>query len=214
MLDPRPNGERMTEDHLGRWSPLSLGELATLFQGADFPWWVGGGWALDLFVGHQTRAHDDLDVNVLRRDQHAARRLLDGWDLHVAAGGRLRPFRRDDWLQPNNNDLWCRTAPTAPWALQLMLTDTDGEDWLFRRNRTIHRSLAQISRRSPDSLPYLAPEIQLLFKAKDPRPKDEADFQTIQPLLDQPSRRWLATALAATHPHHRWLAQLGEPTSS
>jgi len=203
----------MTEDHLGRWSPLSLGELATLLQAAEFPWWVGGGWALDLFVGHQTRPHDDLDVNVLRRDQHAARRLLDGWDLHVAAGGTLRLFQPSDWLQPNDNDLWCRPAPTAPWALQLMLTDTNGERWVFRRNRAIRRPLAQISRRSPQGLPYLAPEIQLLFKANHPRPKDEADFQAVHPLLDQPSRRWLATALAATHPRHRWLAQLEGPTN-
>jgi hypothetical protein len=198
----------MTPDQLGRWSPLSLGELAVLFRHADFPWWVGGGWALDLFVGRHTRTHDDLDVNVLRRDQHAARRLLDGWDLHVAAGGRLRPFRPEDWLQPNDNDIWCRPAPTAPWALQLMLTDTDGQRWVFRRNPAIRRPLAQISRRSPQGIPYLAPEIQLLFKAKDPRPKDEADFQTVHPLLDQPSRRWLADALATTHPGHPWLAAL------
>jgi hypothetical protein len=30
--------------------------------------WSAGGWALDLFVGAQSRPHDDLDVRILRRD--------------------------------------------------------------------------------------------------------------------------------------------------
>jgi hypothetical protein len=33
-------------------------------------WWIAGGWAVDLFLGEQTRVHDDVDVAVLRRDEH------------------------------------------------------------------------------------------------------------------------------------------------
>jgi len=31
-------------------------------------WWVAGGWAIDLHLGHQSRAHQDIDIAVLRRD--------------------------------------------------------------------------------------------------------------------------------------------------
>jgi hypothetical protein len=42
--------------------------VAALLAGIDSPWWIAGGWALDLFIGDQTRAHEDLDVGILRRD--------------------------------------------------------------------------------------------------------------------------------------------------
>jgi len=68
-------------------------DLAPLLAGMAFPWWVAGGWAIDLFVGHQTRLHDDLDVLVLRRDQLAVHQALRGWDLHAAdPPGTLRPW--------------------------------------------------------------------------------------------------------------------------
>jgi hypothetical protein len=44
------------------WSPLSVEELAEICEGMPVPWWIAGGWALDLFVGRTTRAHEDMDV--------------------------------------------------------------------------------------------------------------------------------------------------------
>ena len=59
-----------------------------------------------------------------------------------------------------------------------------------------------------NSIPYLAPEIQLLYKAKGLRPKDEADFARTLPALDEKSRQWLAQSLALVHPGHAWLTKL------
>jgi len=200
----------VTGEQLGRWDPLSIPELARLLAPARFSWWVAGGHALDLFVGHSTRPHGDLDVEVLRRDQHAAQRLLAGWgwDLHVAAGGRLRPWRDREWLGAGANSVWCRPAPSAPWRLQLMFADSDNDDWVFRRNPAIVRPLETIGLRTADGMPYLTPSLQLLFKAKAPRPKDIADFSAVLPELGDADRAWLASAPAATHPGHPWLARL------
>ncbi len=200
----------MTSHHLGPWRPLSVDRLAGVFATARFSWWVGGGWALDLFIGRQTRPHGDLDVAVLRHDQHAVFSHLAGlgWDLHVAAGGVLRPWRGEDWLGPGDNDVWCRLARGRPWALQLNLTDSDGDDWVFRRNPHVRRPLAELGHCTSGGLAYLRPEVILLFKAKEPRPKDEADFRLALPLLDQPARRWLHASLSVTHPGHPWLAVL------
>jgi len=200
----------VTGEQLGRWDPLSVPELARLLAPARFPWWVAGGHALDLFVGHTTRPHGDLDVEVLRRDQHAAQRLLAGWgwDLHVAASGRLRPWRDREWLGAGANSVWCRPAPNAPWHLQLMFADSDNGTWVFRRNPAIVQPLEAIGLRTADGVPYLAPSVQLLFKAKAPRPKDIADFNLVLPGLFGADRAWLASALAATHPGHPWLARL------
>jgi hypothetical protein len=59
-----------------------------------------------------------------------------------------------------------------------------------------------------DGLPYVAPAVQLLWKAKDTRPKDEHDFETVAPLLTADERGWLADAIARSHPESPWPARL------
>jgi hypothetical protein len=57
-------------------------------------------------------------------------------------------------------------------------------------------------------LPYLAPEIVLLFKSKPMQPHDREDFRNALPALGAPARAWLRAAIAATNPYHDWLAWL------
>ncbi len=195
---------------LGPWRSLGVAQVAVLLGELPAPWWIAGGWALDLFLGRQTRDHGDIDVLVLRRDQLAAQAALAGWDLHAAdPPGRLRPWRRGEWLAAPIHDIWCRPAPDAPWALQLMLAETEADRWLFRREPAIGGPLEQLTCRTADGIPYLAPEVQLLYKATDaPRSKDEADLTAVLPHLDAERRRWLTAALRAYRPHHPWLARL------
>lgn len=78
---------------LGDWQPLHPDSVAERLEGADFPWWIAGGWAIHLFVGRQTRSHSDLDVLVLRADHVQLRGHLADWDLHAAdPPGTLRPW--------------------------------------------------------------------------------------------------------------------------
>jgi hypothetical protein len=63
-------------------------------------------------------------------------------------------------------------------------------------------------RRSGDGIPYLAPELQLLMKAKGRRPKDETDFDVVVPALDDEQWAWLRTAIERAHPGSPWLARL------
>ncbi len=196
----------------GRWQPWSPQDIAAFFAPCAAPWWIAGGWAIDLFLGRQTRPHEDVDVQVLRENQQEIRRLFTGWDMQAA-----QPFPPEwpfyEWepgqaLRPETHDIWCRPGTTAPWAIQLMIADARGDQWLFRRNPEIARPIAAIGRTSSEGIPYLAPEIQLLYKAKGTRPKDEEDFSRVLPSLDQRSRQWLYLALAQAHPNHPWLEQL------
>jgi hypothetical protein len=198
----------------GTWQPWSPHEVSRLFSTLNAPWWIAGGWAIDLFLGAQTREHEDIDVQVLRRDQQAVRALFRGWDVqeaHPTTPINKWPFR--EWepgapLRSGVHDVWCRPSKAAPWALQLMIADTDDEQWLFRRDSRINRPLATIGHQTKDGISYLAPEIQLLYKAKAPRSKDEEDFINVLPYLDQKSCYWLAQMLAFVHPAHPWLTQL------
>ena len=198
----------------GVWHPWSVHEVATLFSSVTVPWWIAGGWALDLFLGGQTREHEDIDVQILRRDQHAIRELLQAWDVQAAHPTTrpeewpLRAWEAGTVLSSAVHDIWCRPSKTGPWALQLMLAEADRDHWQFRRDARLVRPLATLGSRTADGIPYLAPEIQLLYKAKEPRPKDEADFARALPLLDPERRSWLTQALSPVHPGHRWLRWL------
>lgn len=48
--------------------------------------------------------------------------------------------------------------------------------------------------------PIIAPEIQLLYKCKQPRDKDLLDLARYVPALDEPARLWLRSAVATAHP--------------
>src|ERR1700694_1145532 len=80
-------------DDRGPWEALTVDQVATRLAAAPFPWWIAGGWAIDLFVGHQTRPHDDIDIVVLRRDQRAVQEAMADWELWAAdPPGSLRPW--------------------------------------------------------------------------------------------------------------------------
>jgi hypothetical protein len=59
-----------------------------------------------------------------------------------------------------------------------------------------------------DGVPFVAPEVALLFNAKTPRFKDQRDFDRVIPHLDQAARAWLAAALEQAYPGHPWRGRL------
>lgn len=193
------------------WDPLSPQEVAARFARARVPWWIAGGHAIALAVGHRFREHADTDVLLLRRDQHTVQKVLPDWEWWAAdPPGTLRPWRAGETLPTGVHDVWCRSGPAEPWRLQFMLDESEGDAWVSRRDARIRLPLDQLGRRTPEGLPYLTPEVQLLYKATGLRPKDEADFAAALAVLDADQRWWLAEALALVHgAHHPWLPRLG-----
>lgn len=192
----------------GPWDPLRPEEVASLFAELDAPWWIAGGYAIEAFVGHAFRGHNDIDVGLLRNAQSTVQAHLASWALHAAdPPGTLRPWLRGETLPTGVHDIWARQGPGERWRFQLMLNDEADGEWLFRRDPRIRRPLASCVWQK-DGIPYLVAEVQLLFKAKAPRPRDEADFEAALPLLDGSQRRWLHGALNLLHPISPWLARL------
>lgn len=211
----------LVSDELGSWSPLDPDEVARLLHGAEVPWWIAGGWAIDLHLGRQTRPHEDVDVLVLRPHLPRLREQLAGWDLHAAdPPGTLRPWPVDEELPPGVHDVWCRPAPAADWCLQLMVDDlADGAgggegEWVYRRDPRVHRPWRTLSGPASDAQrAVLAPEVQLFHKSADPRTKDEDDFALTVGELDGPRRAWLIEALQLTDTRHPWIGQLQSAAS-
>lgn len=201
------------------WKPLPPGEAAALLAGCPVLWWVAGGWALDLFLGHPTREHGDIDVGVSRSDALKVQQHLAGWRLFAVDPSRgLRPWADGEVLEPTVRDIWCRRGPDF-WELQLMLHEESGGQWIFRRNPQIRLPLPEVYRTSAAGIRYLRPELQLLFKAKAARPKDHADFARLWPALARAQRSMLRDLLRREFPGgHPWLAEpevtVAEPAPS
>jgi hypothetical protein len=188
------------------WEPARPAEVAELFSRVGVPWWIAGGYAIELAVGRAFREHADIDVLLLRRDQLAVQEALASWEWWAAdPPGTLRPWERGEFLGHGIDDVWCRPSASAPWRIQIMLDEAEGDEWVSRRNPALRRPLGELGARSPDGLPYLAPEVQLFAKAHGTRPQDEQDFAAVLPVLDAAQRRWLAEALEDSHP---WLSRL------
>jgi Aminoglycoside-2''-adenylyltransferase len=184
------------------WEPAPLPEVAAAFAGFPGPWWIAGGYALELAAGAPYRDHADIDVLLLRRDQLAAHAVLPGWELWAAdPPGTLRPWPAGETLPATVHDIWCRERADGPWRVQLMLDESDGADWVSRRDAAVRGPVADLGRLA-GAIPYLRPEVQLYYKATSAtrRPKDELDFVTVAPLLDPGARSWLADRLPAGHP--------------
>jgi len=192
------------------WRIVMPSEALAWLSDVTLPWWVAGGWALDLFLGRQTREHRDLDIGILRRDAVQFLEILHFWEVFDAKDGALS--RLGEGLAPRAevNSLWCRPIGTSRWAMEVLLDASDQDFWVFRRHAQVRRPFAEVVRRDLQGVPYLAPEVQLLYKARSMRPCDEADFARVAPQLDTAARTWLRKSLLRTDPGHPWTSALGD----
>jgi hypothetical protein len=189
--------------------PPDIDAVTAALRDLDAPWAVAGGWAIDLALGRVTRAHADVDVAVFRGDQDALRAALPAWDFAAVVGGRMTPWEPGARLELPVHEVHARPpAGAPPLALELLLNERDGADWVYRRDPAVRLPLARALQPGPGGVRVLAPEVVLLYKSRAPRPADEADFLAARPLLDAQSRAWLRAALLHARPDHPWVAAL------
>src|SRR5262249_24760898 len=144
-----------------------------------------------------------------RRDVPRILAAMAGWEFFAAQDGRLHPLKHGA-PEPGVHSLWGRPLGEESWVLELLLDEVEGDTWVFRRERSIRVPL-NTATRTADGLPYLAPEIQLLYKAKGVRSKDDADFRCVAPQLDSRARTWLRDALTRLDERHEWITALQTP---
>jgi hypothetical protein len=191
---------------LSLWEAWHPAQAARRFEGLDVPWCVAAGWALDLFRGGERREHEDLEVAVPRDRFDTFRVALEGLELFVIGDGRAhRPTAE---LLRAHHQTWAREPDTGTWRIDVMREPWEDDIWVYRRDPRVRAPGDDVIGYTTDGIPYLQPEIVLLFKAKAPRPKDEEDFAAILPLLDPGRRSWLTEALQLMHPGHPWLRAL------
>lgn len=188
----------------GAWRPE---EIARQLEGVGVPWCVVGGWAIDLFLGHETRAHEDLEIAILRPDFERVRAHLSTFAFYSVGDGEVRALPRDASPPEDKHQNWVLDVEAQQWRVDVMMEPGDAHTWVYRRDPAITAPrAAMIGARN--GIPYLKPEGALLFKAKAPRPKDEADFAHTLPAMDADARAWLRMAIVRAYPGHAWIAAL------
>ncbi|MFC8448677.1 nucleotidyltransferase domain-containing protein [Kitasatospora sp. NPDC057223] len=204
-----PGGVELTEAEAeARWTAAwTPAQAAARLAGVAAPWCVAGGWALDLFRGGQTREHSDLEIAVPAALFPGIRARLTEFEFDVVASGQVWEATTPELFELTHQT-WVRDPSTGQYLLDVFREPHDGATWICRRDPSIRLPYTEVIRHTADGIPYLAPELALLFKAKALRPKDLRDFTGTLPLLDGAQRRTLAGLLARVHPGHSWLTAL------
>jgi hypothetical protein len=194
-----------------RWDAWRPDEAADRLRPVSAPWCVAGGWALDLWRGEQTREHSDLEIALPAWAFGQVRSALAGYVFETVGWGRVWPI--DSPAFDATHQAWVsepdsRRPGGRAYRLDVFREPASAGNWACRRDEQITLPYDRVIGHDAVGIPYLNPEIVLLFKAKHARPKDQVDFDSALPLLRPPAAAWLRAAMERVHPGHQWIKSL------
>jgi hypothetical protein len=181
------------------------------------PWALCGGWAVDSWLGYESRDHHDTDLAAFEADQLAVYEHMAAWQL----------IGHDDHVADDSEEIWNGRRLHLPahiharsqdgFELEFHLNEAFRGNWVFSHEPRVALPLHQCVEQSPWGVPAVVPEVILYYKALPPgwrgsrpqlRPHDESDCQMLLPHLDQTRRMWLRDAVACVDQSHPWLPRL------
>jgi hypothetical protein len=203
----------VTHPDVDAWDAWRPQTIADRLAGLTIPWYVAAGWSLDLFRGAQTREHSDLEIAVPAASFDLIPPLFPEMDFWVPVGERRLAPMTSETLAGESHQTWACDRAAGVWRFDVFREPHDGDTWICRRDEAhIRLPYGDVIRRTREGIPFLTPEVTLLFKAKHGRDKDAVDFEGTLPLLDEAQRTWLDDALARVHPGHSWRARVRRPS--
>lgn len=147
-----------------------------------------------------------MELALFRQDQALLHTHFPRWTFIARVDGRSEAWPRGEMLTLPVHEVHARSPDEH--NLEFLLNERDDTNWIFRRDPRIVQPIDEAVVGTEYGVDVLAPEIVLLFKAKSPRDKDEADFDAALAALGQQQRLWLRAGLLVCNPHHRWLNAL------
>ncbi|WP_427168238.1 nucleotidyltransferase domain-containing protein [Streptomyces sp. C1-1] len=206
---PPPGGTIVDAGELNaRWADAwTPNQVAERLAGVGTPWCVVAGWALDLFRGERSRPHGDLEIAVPAAGFAEVRDRFSEYAFDAVGRGRIWAEAGAEALAATHQT-WLRDRASGRFLFDVFREPHEGDTWICRRDESLRLPYDVIIERTAEGIPYLVPELVLLFKAKDTRPKDHADFDGVLPLLSQARRDALSKWLSRMRPGHPWPAAL------
>jgi GNAT superfamily N-acetyltransferase len=193
------------------WAAWHPDEVHERLRSSPVDWYVAGGWAVDLWLGSQTREHGDIEVAIDRTDFPTWRAGLAQFALFDVGRGRLRPLGEGDEPDPRHRQVWLCDQTERVWRMDTFLEAQVPGWWTCHWLPLVRHPRSLAVARTASGIPFLRPELVLLGKAKHRRPKDEADLKAVLPTLDDDARDRLRTGLRTADEAHPWLASVGPP---
>lgn len=170
-------------------------------QKLDCEYAIAGGWALDIFLHKKTRSHQDLEIMIWREDQSKLKALAPNAQWEYIQNHTAHNWPEDKILSLPIHEIHCQLENGK--KLEILLNEKNKTNWIYRRNPNIKLSLNKAILNG-DPYPILAPEIVLLYKSKDIRPKDKLDFNEAWGALNKDQKNWFIESLKQEYGDHEW----------
>lgn len=204
-----------------------------MLRGQAFEYAFCGGWAIDLFLGYESRKHGDIDIHAYWADRDAiilhmqslgfeAYEMLGGGKAHrITDVNDQRRIKRNIFCCKQDCELvqlskteeagvcfvdFQHTGQTRLDFIEFLFNHKSAHALLYARNHVIKRELSKAIL-SNNGMAYLAPEICLLYKSTDiQREGYQQDYERAISKMDGEQKQWLNAALHAMYPGgHKWL---------
>lgn len=79
---------------------LPCHQVKSILSDYDKIWFVACGWAIDLFLGRETRTRGDIEIAIFRIDQFSLKSYLEDWESRKWLKGALEIHQpTHDWLR-------------------------------------------------------------------------------------------------------------------
>jgi len=185
------------------------------------PWALCGGWAVDAWLGRETRDHADVDIIVFHDDRLAFFEHMAGWQMiahdTTVSGNTAEPWNGRPLVLPAH--IHARSVDGQSglpdrlddpggqgFSLDVQVNECSGDDWILWDGPRISLPLGNGVQQSPWGLPTVVPEVLLFFKARDLRRRDKLDFLALRAHLSERQSSWLREAISLLG--HPWLSEL------
>ncbi len=138
-------------------------QVKSILSDYDKTWFIAGGWAIDLFLGRETRSHGDIEIAIFRIDQFSLKSYLEDWEIKKVIDGTFHEWKNEQLVHPIYE--LHASHKHSNMKMEILLNENYQSDWIFRRDSRIKLHEKSIFNISEDGIPYLKPEIILLYKA-------------------------------------------------
>jgi hypothetical protein len=212
---------------------MLINDLRKFLEPLKVPWFVAGGWAIDIYLNQVTRERCDLDISVSYSDRLNAINFFLGKDWQIEGklfGGFKTLYSPSDynenihyfWSFPrgaafisefvdeggNRRIAYNRKTQRELDYIEVFFDRIEDGQFIYRREPQLKRYINEAILER-DGIKYLAPELVLLFKSNSLTEKNLQDFAIAICSLDVEAKSWLAASLLLLYGNsHIWLKQL------
>lgn len=162
-----------------------------------YPWFIMGDWAIELFLGKETRIHDDIEIGIYREQQMQLLRYLEKYKkFYIDNRSRIGKYEKKEWkkeyLRLPIRELCIEYEGSE---IKILLNEKDDVDWIYGRNNKIKHERSNVIRYTDDRIPYLCPEIVLLYKTMEMRDKDKDYISNVFEKMNESEKKWLIDSI-------------------